>query len=167
LVRTRCRNPGEGENSSVCRRIAGAEAGHGGGAWTPVPASGRSGQSIPGFRRHDSEWSIYAPVPFSLLRVLDAAPWSPRLWFSAAVYRDRIWVLGGWSNNPSQNLGDVWYSQDGKRWTQLKSDVIWKARHEHSTFVFHDKLWVAGGHARPLTSDVWSLSVPPRWFDNY
>ncbi|HEV8069954.1 MAG TPA: hypothetical protein VGP76_19590 [Planctomycetaceae bacterium] len=75
--------------------------------------------------------------------------------------------MGGWSNNPSQNLGDVWYSQDGKRWTQLKSDVIWKARHEHSTFVFHDKLWVAGGHARPLTSDVWSLSVPPRWFDNY
>ncbi|HEV3298988.1 MAG TPA: galactose oxidase, partial [Planctomycetaceae bacterium] len=67
----------------------------------------------------------------------------------------------------SQNLGDVWFSQDGKRWTQLKSDVIWKARHEHSTFVFHDKLWVAGGHARPLTSDVWSLSVPPRWFDIY
>ncbi len=76
-----------------------------------------------------------------------------------------MWVLGGWSNNPSQNLGDVWYTQDGKQWAELKSDRIWKARHEESTFVFQDKLWVAGGHARPLTSDVWSLAIPSDWFD--
>lgn len=25
----------------------------------------------------------------------------------SVVYRDRIWVLGGWSNNPSKNRGDV------------------------------------------------------------
>ncbi len=74
-------------------------------------------------------------------------------------------MLGGWSNHPSQNLGDVWYSRDGKEWTQLQSDVIWKARHELSTFVFQDRLWVAGGHARPLANDVWSLSIPPSWFD--
>ncbi len=87
-------------------------------------------------------------------------PWSPRLWFSSVVHRDRIWVLGGWSNNPSQNWGDVWYSQDGKNWTQLRSNVSWKERHEHSTYVFKDKIWVAGGHAKPLNSEVWSLEVP-------
>jgi hypothetical protein len=26
--------------------------------------------------------------------------------------------------------------------------------------VLHDKLWVAGGHARPLSSEVWSLALP-------
>ncbi len=48
--------------------------------------------------------------------VTEHAPWTPRIWFSAVVYRDRIWVLGGWSNNPSKNWGDVWYSRDGKSW---------------------------------------------------
>lgn len=93
------------------------------------------------------------------------APWSPRLWFSSVVYRDRIFVLGGWSNNPSKNWGEVWYTQNGKDWKQLKSDVTWKERHELSAFVFQDKLWIAGGHAQPLSSEVWSLEIPPGYLD--
>ena len=96
----------------------------------------------------------------------DKAPWHERLWFSSVVYRDRMWVLGGWSNNPSQNWGDVWYSRDGRDWKQLKSRVCWKERHEHSAFVFQDKIWVAGGHAKPLNSEVWSLDIAPSWFAN-
>jgi len=94
----------------------------------------------------------------------DAAPWSPRLWFSSVVYRDRMWVLGGWSNNPSKNWNDVWYSKDGKEWKQLKSETTWKERHEHSAYVFKDKIWIAGGHAQPLSSEVWSLEIPKEWF---
>jgi len=97
-------------------------------------------------------------------RLTDAAQWHPRLWFSSVVYRDRIWVLGGWSNNPSTNWGDVWYSKDGKNWNSLDSKLIWKERHEHSAFVFQDKIWIAGGHARPLSSEVWSLEIPKDWF---
>lgn len=94
----------------------------------------------------------------------EAAPWHPRLWFSAAVYRDRMWVLGGWSNNPSKNWDDVWHSKDGKTWTRLTSKVIWRERHEHSVFVFEDKLWVAGGMIPPLNNEVWSLYIPPDYF---
>jgi hypothetical protein len=94
------------------------------------------------------------------------AAWHPRIWFSSVVYRDRIFVLGGWSNNPSQNWGDVWYSRDGKQWTQLRSKVIWKARHEHSTYVYRDKIWIAGGHAQPLSSEVWSLEFPRGWLED-
>jgi hypothetical protein len=65
----------------------------------------------------------------------------------------------------SKNWGDVWYSRDGKDWRQLRSNVVWKARHEHSTYVFRDRLWVAGGHAQPLSSEVWSLEVPRDWFE--
>jgi hypothetical protein len=97
-------------------------------------------------------------------KLTDAAPWHPRLWFSSVVYRDRMWVLGGWSNNPSRNWGDVWYSQDGVHWSALKSKVTWKERHEHSAFVFQDRLWIAGGHAQPLSSEVWSLEIPTDWF---
>jgi hypothetical protein len=99
-------------------------------------------------------------------RVTPAAQWGPRLWFSLVVYRDRMWVLGGWSDQ-NHNFGDVWYSKDGKNWTEFKSDVCWSSRHELSAFVFHDKIWVAGGAAEPkykLNSEVWSLDIPKNWF---
>lgn len=92
----------------------------------------------------------------------ESAPWSARLWFSAAVYRGRMWILGGWSQ-ATGNVGDVWHSADGKDWQRLEAAEVWKARHEHSAFVLHDKLWVAGGHAQPLSAEVWSLSLPPDW----
>ena len=91
------------------------------------------------------------------------APWHERLWFSAVTYRDNIWVMGGWSNGPSTNHGDVWYSADGASWKMLKSPKSWKERHEHSLLVFNDSLWVLGGHARPLSSEVWSLTLPKDW----
>jgi len=92
-----------------------------------------------------------------------AAPWKPRLWFSSVVYRNRMWVLGGWSNQPSRNWADVWHSANGKDWQQLHSKVSWKERHEHSAYVLKDKIWIAGGHAQPLSSEVWSLQLPVDW----
>ena len=95
--------------------------------------------------------------------VSDTAAWSPRLWFSSVVYRDHMWVLGGWSNNPSKNWGDAWYSADGARWSQLTTPTMWKERHEHSVWVFDDALWVAAGHAQPLSNEVWKLKLPGDW----
>ncbi len=120
------------------------------------------GNYVPQYRATSDVWS--SPDGVTWTKATDAAPWHPRIWFSAVAYRDRIWVLGGWSNHPSRNWGDVWHSRDGKNWTELKSDRIWKARHELSAYVFRDKIWVAGGHAQPLNSEVWSLDVPPGWF---
>lgn len=120
------------------------------------------GNYVPKYRATNDVWSSKDGVHWQ--QETDAAPWQSRLWFSSVVYRDRMWVLGGWSNNPSKNWGDVWYSPDGKTWKELKSEVIWKARHEHSTYVFQDKMWIAGGHARPLSSEVWSLKLPQDWF---
>lgn len=97
--------------------------------------------------------------------VTPAAQWGPRLWFSLVVYRDRMWVLGGWSDQ-NHNFGDVWYSKDGRHWEEFKSDTCWSSRHEHSAFVFQDKIWIAGGAAEPnykLNSEVWSLKIPKDW----
>ena len=121
------------------------------------------GNYVPEYYAYNDVWSSADGVHWR--KETNAAPWTPRLWFSAAVYRDRMWVVGGWHNDPSTNLGDIWFSRDGKSWKRLESNVTWKARHEHSTFVFQDKLWVAGGHARPLTSDVWSLHLPEDFFE--
>jgi hypothetical protein len=92
-------------------------------------------------------------------QITASAPWHPRLWFSAVAYRRRLWVLGGWSNNPSRNWGDIWFSRDGRVWHTLKTNKSWKERHEHSAYVFKDRIWIAGGHAAPLSNEVWSLRV--------
>lgn len=119
------------------------------------------GNYVPKYHAVNDVWSSADGVKWE--RMTDKAPWSPRLWFSSVVYRDHMFVLGGWSNNPSKNWNDVWYSKDGKEWKQLQSKVIWKERHEHSAYVFKDKIWIAGGHAQPLSNEVWSLELPGNW----
>ncbi len=119
------------------------------------------GNYVPEYHAKNDVWSSEDGIHWT--QVNENAPWHERLWFSSVVYRDRIWVLGGWSNNPSKNWQDVWYTKDGKEWIQYKSAVVWKERHEHSTFVFQDKIWVAGGMNPPLSNDVWSLKLPKNW----
>ncbi len=100
-------------------------------------------------------------------QVAGRAAWAPRIWFSSLVYRDRMWLLGGWSNRPSKNWGDVWYSSDGARWKQLTAEPSWSPRHEQSAYVFDDKLWIVAGNAWPLVNDVWRLEVPAGWLENH
>ncbi len=119
------------------------------------------GSYVPDYEARNDVWRSSDGAHWEC--VTDAAPWSPRIWFSAVVYRDHLWVLGGWSNHPSQNWGDVWYSRDGREWKELHTSQCWKERHEHSTYVLHDRIWVAGGHAQPLNSEVWALHLPEDW----
>jgi hypothetical protein len=119
------------------------------------------GNYVPEYQAFNDVWSSEDGVQWT--QVTTSAAWNPRLWFSSVVYRDRIWVLGGWSNNPSKNWGDAWHSQDGKNWKELDTPVHWKERHEHSAFIFEDKIWIAGGHAQPLSNEVWSLHLPIGW----
>lgn len=123
------------------------------------------GNYTPKYQAFNDVWSSEDGKTWT--REAEHAPWAPRIWFSGVVYRDRIWVLGGWTKEPNdnpRNLGDVWHSKDGKNWNQIHSETSWKERHEHSVFVFQDKLWLAGGHAQPLSNEVWSLEVPPEYF---
>jgi hypothetical protein len=53
-----------------------------------------------------------------------------------------------------RNRKDVWYSDDGVRWTELPG-TPWAPRHAASVAVYQDALWVVTGNN--LTSDVWRL----------
>jgi len=116
------------------------------------------GNYLPEYQARNDVWSSDDGVTWTQLT--DKAPWSPRLWFSAVPYRGRLWVLGGWSNNPSKNWSDVWHSADGKTWEKLETPTMWKERHEHSVYIHDDAIWVAGGMTPPLTNDVWKLKLP-------
>jgi len=94
-------------------------------------------------------------------KVVDDAPWPGRTWTTSAVYRNRLWLLGGFRAEPVwTNLNDVWYSSDGVRWNALSTPEIWSQRHELSAYVFKDRLWVVAGNAWPLVNDVWRLDIP-------
>jgi hypothetical protein len=93
-------------------------------------------------------------------QITDRAPWPPRIWNSAAVYKNRLWMMGGFRAEPAfANFNDVWFSADGADWSQLVSEEIWSPRHEFSAYVFDGKLWVVGGNAWPLQNDAWYLEI--------
>jgi hypothetical protein len=119
------------------------------------------GNYVPEYHAKNDVWSSEDGIHWTKLS--NAAPWHERLWFSSVVYRDRIWVMAGWSNNPYKNHSDVWSTKDGINWEEFKTVNVWKGRHEQSAFVFQDKIWIAGGMTPPLVNDVWSLKLPEEW----
>jgi N-acetylneuraminic acid mutarotase len=116
------------------------------------------GNYLPKYAGHNDVWS--SPDGVHWTQVTAHAPWHPRIWFSPVVYRDRMWLMGGWSNNPSKNWNDVWYSADGADWKELRTETIWSPRHETSAYVLANKMWLVGGNAWPLVNDVWSIEIP-------
>jgi len=110
-----------------------------------------------------------APIvfPASENKKLDAllhfnAQWPERELHTAAVFKDKAWVLGGVDNTNSL-LNDVWSTTDMENW-QLETNAPWSGRFGHSTVVFQDKLWVIGGRDDTgVLSDVWSSEDGVNW----
>ena len=97
--------------------------------------------------------------------LVEHAAWQRRTHAQAAVFDGKLWTMGGGRWSPETvPQSDVWCSEDGVNWTELKSNVIWDRRHEHSAYVFEDKIRVAGGYAESLNSEVWTVEVPEGWF---
>lgn len=119
------------------------------------------GNYVPEYFALNDVWCTEDGITWT--KVCDKAPWHERIWFSSVVYRNNIWVLGGWSGDPYKNWDDAWYSKDGIEWKQYITPNTWKERHELSAFVFKDKIWIAGGMTPPLVNDVWSLQLPEDW----
>lgn len=92
-------------------------------------------------------------------RVLEHAPWAPRKWFVAAVYADKLWIIGGYDNVNHDNFAEAWYTEDGVNWTKFESETMWSSRHEPTVYVFDGSLWVVAGNHWPVTNDVWRLTV--------
>lgn len=93
--------------------------------------------------------------------VLEHAPWSTRQWFIAKVYRDCMWIIGGYDNVHAKNLGDVWYTRDGVHWSEFVADPVFEPRHEPTCYVYDDSLWVVAGNTWPVRNDAWRLTLPP------
>ena len=114
------------------------------------------------------------------VKVAGKAGFAPRDGAGALVYKDKMWLLGGWNprdktNFPMTCSNDVWSSEDGATWTLVRPNTYgtdrfdpereWEGRHTAGYAVFKERMWIVGGD--PLQGhyqyDVWNSADGKTW----
>ncbi len=102
--------------------------------------------------------------------VTDDAAFAARDGAGALVFRDRMWLLGGW--NPGDKVhfplicnSEVWSSADGSIWTLERSQAPWEGRHTAGYVVHDDRMWIVGGDCNQghYQNDIWSSADGVHW----
>src|SRR3954469_2217479 len=101
-------------------------------------------------------------VPPDWVKVTDKAGWQPRDSSGEVVFKDQLWILGGWFNSYAAPPRDVWSSPDGKAWKLVTKEAPWKHSDLPMTVAFKDRMWLLGGWyngrlaGHGASSEVWS-----------
>jgi hypothetical protein len=115
-------------------------------------------KGYPQYSTFNDVWT-FSPVDHTWERIAEHAPWSRRMWSAAAVFEGKIWLTGGYDNVHHTNLADVWYTENGKDWSEFSTTKSWTARHEPTLYVFQDRQWLVAGNTWPVVNDVWRLEI--------
>ncbi len=135
-----------------------------------LSSSGNEAQGAPKEAENSYRW----------VNITMTAPFTARDGAGALVYRDRMWLIGGWNSRndayfPLDCVNDVWSSADGKVWVMERGNtfgtpdfdpvVEWEGRHTAGYVVFRDKMWIIGGD--PIQghyqADVWNSEDGKNW----
>lgn len=117
---------------------------------------------------------------YEWVKVTMKGPFAPRDGAGALVFKDRMWLLGGWNpsdkaNFPKTCTNDVWSSANGLDWTLVKQNSFvdasfktasdWEGRHTAGYVVLNDKMWIVGGDCiqRHYQNDVWNSEDGKSW----
>jgi len=95
-----------------------------------------------------------------------AAEWTARAGHVHAVFKDKMWVMGGKDINGAP-FQDVWSSSDGITWTEAATPG-WSARYGAGVTIFDNKMWIMGGENTTTgirANDVWYTSDGETWTD--
>jgi hypothetical protein len=135
------------------------------------------GQTMPGLVADGPKEAFYNDVWCSAdgatwTRVVERAPWPPRgMIGGSAVFKDRIWILGGGTystpTTPTRKFyNDVWSSADGVSWERHVESAPWPARQYHDVAVFDGRMWVLEGwDGRANRKDVWHSPDGVNWHE--
>jgi hypothetical protein len=112
-------------------------------------------------------------------KISDSLPFGNRRGFAIETLNNEVYLVGGYgeysdstnrawfgynSNNSSWAcmLNDVWKSEDGINWVQIREKADFPPRANHSLLSFENKLWLIGGSTRPFShpdgkylNDIW------------
>jgi hypothetical protein len=121
-----------------------------------------------------------ADPQYRWIQVTAKADFAPRDGAGALVFKDRMWLLGGWNPGDKKHFpricnNEVWSSADGATWTLLKPNTFldrtfdsssdWEGRHTAGYAVHRGKMWIVGGDVNQghYQNDVWSSADGKRW----
>ena len=117
-------------------------------------------------------WTQIRPNTFGTDRFNPVMEWEGRHTAGYAVYKNKMWIVGGDVNQGHYHY-DVWNSSDGESWTHVNKNnkLPWGPRALHYTLVFKDKIWVMGGQTLPhfapaderFHNDIWNTSDGVNW----
>jgi hypothetical protein len=99
--------------------------------------------------------------------VAEKSNWSLRRSMSVVLFKDRLWMFGGWSPI-SGYRSDVWVSDDGEHWEKIVNQAAWDPREGQITLVFKDKIWMFGGvnyDKREVKNDIWYSEDGINWVE--
>ena len=100
-------------------------------------------------------------LAFDNTPLIEKAEFTDRDSHSTVVFDNKVWVIGGWSGGPKN---DVWNSSDGINWTMATENAEFSPRSGHVSVVFDNKIWVIGGWIdNGLSNDVWYSSDGINW----
>jgi len=104
--------------------------------------------------------------------VTSSARWSPRATAASVVFKDKIWIMGGFDRDFTI-LDDIWFStnKSASQWTKVTTTNSWPKRQGLAAAVFKmngtSKIFVSGGlsdnNNQVYYNDVWSSSNGVDW----
>ncbi|MDA0834858.1 MAG: hypothetical protein O2955_03540 [Planctomycetota bacterium] len=126
-------------------------------------------------------FTAHAEEPrYEWTNVTREAAFAPRDGAGALVFKDRMWLIGGWNPRDKEHFplicnNEVWSSTDGENWRLEKPNTFldssfdprsdWEGRHTAGYVVFKDKMWLVGGdvNQKHYHNDVWNSSDGKTW----
>jgi len=117
-------------------------------------------------------WTLEKANTFAEKGFDPARDWEGRHCAGYAVYKDRMWIIGG-DGNQRHYQNDVWTSADGRSWTCVNKDRTppWAPRVMFHAVVFEDRIWILGGQTVPQAApsghaffnDAWTTTDGVNW----
>lgn len=106
---------------------------------------------------------------YNWIEVAKHAAWQARDSQSGLVYKDKLWILGGWFSSYEAPPRDVWSSKNGKDWNMVNRAAAWKHSDLAMSFVLNDKMWIMGGwyngrlKGHSASNKIWSSKDGISW----
>jgi PKD repeat protein len=93
-----------------------------------------------------------------------------RIGMFGGVFKNKIWMMGGRTTTPYNELNDTYYSTDAQTWTLQTSNSPWPARSFAGWAVMGGRMYVFGGVNSTGSvvsfNDTWSTSDGVIWVQN-
>ena len=71
--------------------------------------------------------ALNAQENINWVKVTDQAGWQPRDSQGELVYKNSLWIFGGWFSSWEPAPRDVWNTSDGRNWNLVQKEAAWKA----------------------------------------